>query len=85
MSPNDSQDDRLFAALRELGSCDVSPAYAQDLRSRCHRGLQASDLPTHVPRSNVESVWRVLGMLAGAWCVLYLLETMRQAAAVYGF
>jgi hypothetical protein len=24
-------------------------------------------------------------VFAGAWCVIYLLETIRRAAAVYGF
>lgn len=86
MMPNDMPDDRVLAALRELRAYDVSPARAQRLRTRCHRRLGTQDLPTHVPRNRHAGIWpRTMTILAAAWCVVYLAETIRRAAAVYGF
>ena len=85
MRPNDVQGDAVFARLRELRPYDVSSARAQRLRSRCHSGLTMQDSSTQVPRSTEAGVWRAGRVLAGAWCALYLFETLRRAAAVYGF
>ncbi len=86
MRPNDISDDRVLAALRQLRAYDVSAARAERLRTRCHRrlGTQAASAP--VPRSREAGVWpRTMSGLAGAWCVVYFLETIRRVAAVYGF
>lgn len=86
MSPNDIQEDPVLSALRELRSHDVSPARVQRLRAECHKLLNAPVSSTHAPRVSEVRVWRrAVRALAGAWCVLYLLETIRRAAAVYGF
>jgi hypothetical protein len=85
MSPNDTQDDPLVAALQELRAYDVSPARADRLRAQCHKRLEAQDAARHLSRSEAR-LWRqVAGVLAGVWCVLYLLETIQRAAAVYWF
>lgn len=85
MRPNDIQGDAVLATLRELRTYDVSPARTQRLRTRCHSGLTMLDSSRHLPRSSEAGVWRAGCVFAGAWCVLYLFETLRQAAAVYGF
>ena len=85
MRPNDIQADAVLAALRELRTYDVSAVRAQRLRTRCHRGLTMPDSYRYLPRSSEAGVWRAGRVLAGAWCVLYLFETLRRAAAVYGF
>jgi hypothetical protein len=85
MRPKDVQEDPVLAALRELRTYDVSAARVERLRSRCHRGLKQHS-STHVPRGSEAGVWaRAVRVLAGAWCALYVFETIRQAAAVYGF
>lgn len=86
MSSNDIQEDPVFGALRELRTYDLSPDRAQRLRSRCHRRLKTQHSSRHVPRGSGAGIWRrAVRVLAGAWCVVYLLETIRRAAAVYGF
>lgn len=85
MSPNDIQGDPVLAILRELRTYDVSPSRAQRLRIRCHGGLTMQDSSSHLTPSSGAGVWRAGRVLAGAWCVVYLFETLRRAAAVYGF
>jgi hypothetical protein len=86
MRPNETGEDPVLAALRELRPCDVSAARARRLRSRCHRGLERQHAVKRAPRSGSADVWRrSVRVFAGAWCVIYLLETIRRAAAVYGF
>ena len=84
MRPNEIQGDEVLATLRELRTYDVSSARKQRLRTRCHSGLTMQD-SRQLPRSREAGVWRAGRVLAGAWCVLYLFETLRRAAAVYGF
>ena len=86
MRPDDIQEDPVLAALRELRTCDVSAARVKRLRSRCHGGLKTQHSSRHVPRSSGAGAWqRPVRVFAGTWCVLYLFETIRRAAAVYGF
>jgi len=85
MRPNDSPGDAVLATLRELPTCDVRAARARQLRARCHRVLEMRDASSHVPRGGETRAWRAGGVVAGAWCVLYLFEVLRRAASVYGF
>jgi hypothetical protein len=86
MNPNDVQEDAVLAALRELRTYDVGPGRAQSLRAQCHNALTMQPTPGHSPPNSEAGVWRrAVRVLAGAWCVLYLVETIRRAAAVYGF
>jgi hypothetical protein len=86
MSSKDVQEDPVLAALRELRTCDVSPARAQRLRSRCHRGLTLRQASRHLLRRSEAGVWRrAMRVFAGSWCAAYVFEILRRAAAVYGF
>ena len=83
---SDIDNDPMLALLRELRTYDASPTRVQRLRARCHSGLQTNDSSRQSSQSNKAGAWaRAVGMLAGAWCVVYLLETIREAAAAFGF
>jgi hypothetical protein len=86
MSPQDIHGDPVLATLRELRPYDVRSDRAERLRTQCHRGLTMQDSSRPSPGRSEAGVWRrAVRVLAGAWCVLYLVETIRRAAAVYGF
>ena len=86
MRPKDTPGDQVLATLRELPTYDVRYDRAQRLSTQCHRGLAMQDSSSHSPRRSGAGVWRrAVSVLMGAWCVLYLVETVRRAAAVYGF
>ena len=87
MNAHDEQNDHLLAAVAELGTHDVSDRHARRLRARCHAVLQApSRREAPARRARVTLVRRIIGpALAGAWCLAYLVEIVRRAAAVYGF
>lgn len=77
--------DPILDAVAGLRTHDVSPRRAERLRRRCHAGLQASP-PKTVPvaTKNRAIFRRIVGpALAGAWCLAYLVEIVRRAAAVY--
>jgi hypothetical protein len=77
-------DDLASAGLHLRPPEDVSAARAQRLRERCHRELRRRTAPEPARRSPL--VWRrMIGpALIGAWGVIYLIETFRSAAALYG-
>ena len=86
MRPDDVQVDPMLAALRELRACDVGRDHAQRLRARCLEALTAPQSSAHVsPGRSQGARNRAVGILAGAWCVVYLVETIRRAVAVYRF
>jgi hypothetical protein len=86
MTANDIQRDPVLAAVRELRTYDVSPERAQRLRAQCHRKFDNRETTRRLSRTPTPTVWtRVAGALAGAWSVVYFLETIRRAAAVCGF
>jgi hypothetical protein len=79
MTPNNIQEDAVLAALRDLRTYDVAPARAQRLRIRCHKDIEKWS-------SGETLTWRqAVGLLASVWCLVYALETIRLAAAIYGF
>ena len=73
------------AMLRLPQPVDVSRARAQRLRERCHHELRKRTAPQPVGEGG--QVWRrTIGpALIGAWSAVYLFETLRAAATVYGF
>jgi hypothetical protein len=82
MTSNDLHQDPVLAAMGELRTYDVSPALADRLRTRCHRELASRDASNRA----AAGVWtRVAATLACAWSVVYLFETIRRAAVVFGF
>jgi len=78
-------DEIAVAMLRLQRHEDVSAARARRLRERCHRELRKRTSPGTGDRS--AHVWRrMIGpALIGAWSAIYLIETLRSAAALYGF
>lgn len=78
-------DEIATAVLRLLPPRDVSSARAQQLRERCQRELRMRTAPKQEPGAAL--VWRrmVGPALIGAWSAIYLIETFRTAAALYGF
>ena len=86
MTANHLQHDPVLAAVRELRTHDVSPGRAQRLRAQCHRKFKSRETTTRLSHTPTPTIWiRVAGALAGAWSVVYFLETIRRAAAVFGF
>ena len=86
MTPNDLHADPVFAALRELRTYDVSPRRAQRLRAQCHRASKSREQAGKLPSTPPPGIWiRVTSALAAAWSVVYFLETIRRAVAVFGF
>jgi hypothetical protein len=86
MRPKDIHGDPVLATLRELPTYDVRADRAERLRTRCHGGLTMHGSATQSPQRSLAGGWpRAVRVVAGAWCVLYLVETIRRAAAVYGF
>jgi hypothetical protein len=82
----DDENDPVLAAVAALRTCDVSQRHARRLRRRCHLVLQtpASTDPSHVA-ANGGIFRRIVGpALAGVWCVAYLVEILRRAAAYFG-
>ena len=80
------EDDEIaMAVLRLMPPADVSARRAQLLRTRCHRELR--DRASRESAQRAPQVWRqVVGpALIGAWSAIYLIETLRAAAALYGF
>lgn len=77
-------DDPILQTLRELRRFDVSAVRAQRLRNRCQRSL-AGQKAIEPARRDDERTRLTLRVLAGVWCGVYLFETIRRAAAVYGF
>jgi hypothetical protein len=84
---HDGLNDQSLAAIAELRGYDVSRRRAARLRTRCHAVLQAQSRRN--VRAGIKSgtlFRRIIGpALAGAWCLAYLMEIIRRAAAVYGF
>ena len=73
------------AMLRLQRPVDVSSARTRRLRERCHDELRKRTAPQ--PAGEGAHVWRrTIGpALLGAWSAIYLFETLRAAAMVYGF
>ena len=83
MTSDDLQEDPVFPLLGELRTWDVDAARAQRLRRRCHRVLEAQRTSTFRPRNNHARAWPFVHVVAGAWCLLYLLLILRRAVDVY--
>jgi hypothetical protein len=85
MNPHDIEKDPALEVLQQLCTYDVGGDHARRLRGQCHSALETPDASRPVRPNRETDGWRrAIGVLAGAWCVLYVLETIRRAAAVYG-
>ena len=85
MTGDDRQDNHALDALASLRTRDVSGRHARRLRSRCHALLQPSSPPETSAAAPAGTAWQtiVAPALGGAWCIAYLVEIVRRAAAVY--
>ena len=87
MNTADVRDDAVLASLSALGTCDVGRPRAERLRRHCHDALRVAKTPPLAGGAIPEgSAWRrmVGPAIAGAWCAIYLFETIRRAATFYG-
>jgi hypothetical protein len=82
---DENQDDGFLDSVAKLRTYDVSQRRSRQLRRRCHVMLQPESPPKRLaPRMNGAPFRRIIGpALGGAWCLAYLVEIMRRAAAVY--
>jgi len=87
MTADDRPNDPTLDAVAGLRTYDVSDRHGRRLRAQCHAVLQAqSRRHARVSSENGALFRRIVGpALAGAWCLAYLVEIIRRAAAVYGF
>jgi len=84
MTFDDAQNDRTAAAIAGLRTYDVSSRRAARLRTRCHAVLQKPSRRSVSDGTAGTLFRRIVGpALAGAWCLAYLAEIIRRAAAVY--
>jgi hypothetical protein len=85
MTGDDGQNGHVLAALESLGTCDVSRRHARRLRRQCHAVLQPASARevSEAPPTGTALRRIVAPALGGAWCLAYLAEIMRRAAAVY--
>jgi hypothetical protein len=85
MTVDDGQNDHTLAAVASLRTYDVSQRHTRRLRRRCHALLQTQPpAKTSAAMVNGTAFRRIIGpALGGAWCLAYLVEIMRCAAAIY--
>ena len=86
MTVDEPENDPVLDGLARLRTSDVSQRHSERLRRRCHALLHAQPRPTRSTGIvDGTSLRRLIGpALAGVWCVAYLVEIVRHAAAVYG-
>ena len=82
---DDGLNDDILAAVASLRTGDVSQRHARRLRSLCHALLQTEPGPKRPAVMSIGTGFqRVIGpALGAAWCLAYLFEIMRRAAAVF--
>jgi hypothetical protein len=84
MTMDNPPDDRLLATVASLRTHDVSPRHTRVLRTRCHAVLRTPSRRN--ARTAAAIARRAIGPALGtAWCLAYLVEIIRRAAAMYGF
>ena len=74
-------------SLAGLKTFDVDRRRADRLRARCHASLRARTA-SRIHPATFDRRWlrRALAPgLAGAWCLVYLLEIIRRAVVIYGY
>jgi hypothetical protein len=82
---DEKQDDSFLPGFSGMRTYDVSQRRSRQLRRRCHDTLRAEPPPTRLAWMIDGALFRrfIGPALGGAWCLAYLLEIMRRAAAVY--
>jgi hypothetical protein len=84
---DDTPADDVLASLARLRPRDVSQRRSRQLRRRCHAMLQAEPPVKRLSWTVAEAPFRrvIVPALGGAWCLAYLVEILRSAAAIYGY
>jgi hypothetical protein len=84
---DDQPDDDVLASLAGLRTCDISQRRSRQLRRRCHAMLQPEPSETRLSRMVAAARFRrdIVPAVGGAWCLAYLVEIVRRAAAMYGY
>ena len=87
MTVGDDSNDPVLASLATLRTRDVHERRADRLRARCHALQRAQPRPNaRAGLVNGPSLRRLIApALGGAWCLAYVVEIIRRAAAAYGF
>ena len=88
MNTDDVRDDAVLSSFSALRACDVSRARAECLRRECHAALRRPEARPSGSAVIRGGSWRrrMLGpAIAGAWCAVYVFETIRRAMAFYRF
>jgi len=85
MTVDEEPQDDVLASVARLKPRDVSSRHAHRLRRLCHAALQTpSGRHTAAVAARGMFFSRVVGpALGGAWCLAYLMEIVRRAAAMY--
>lgn len=86
MRLDDIREDPVLAAISALPAYDVGDIRADRLRRRCRAALAAQHARERAAPRSRRSLWRraVGPALVGAWCVLYVVETIRFAVVICG-
>jgi hypothetical protein len=84
---DEPRDDDVLASLAALRTCDVSQRRSRQLRRRCHALLQMDSPPRKRTSRVDQAAFRrvIVPALGAAWCLVYLVEIIRRAAAIYGY
>ncbi len=72
-------------SLAGLKTLDVDRRRADRLRARCHAALRSRTASSLQPAA-ADRKWlrrAIAPGVAGAWCLIYLLEIIRRAAVIY--
>ena len=87
MTPDDGQNDHILAAVASLRTYDISRRHTRRLHRRCHARLQPQGPgETRAPAVDGAVYSGIIApALGGAWCLLYLVEIIRRAAAIHGY
>ena len=77
--------DDFLASLVRLPRYDVSTRRSRHLRRRCHLALQPAPPAKTWPWMVAAAPFRrvIVPALGGAWCLAYVVEIIRRAAAIY--
>ena len=85
MTSDDVRDDPVLAALSRLPAQDVDRRHAHRLRARCRAALAARTRAADEAATADSAPWRLIAgsALLATWCVVYVIEIVRHAMAIY--
>jgi hypothetical protein len=83
----DDEDGAVVTSLSSLRRWDVSQSRARQLRRRCHAVLQTEPPVKESARLMGRALFQrvVVPALGATWCLVYLAEIIRSAAAIHAY